>query len=99
MIEAQGHHGRFSFKKREGWSLGITNRWASKAGGGALQRPGAERGQAETQRLQGKGQRELRGVGEKRRSHVAHLTGPESKWQGMPWTLSKWAVCRVNRDF
>ena len=96
MIEARGHHGRFSFKKTEGRSLGITNVWA---GGGALQRPGAERGQAETQRLQGNGRRELRGAGEKRRSHVAHLTGPESEWQGMPWTLSKWAVCRVNRDF
>ena len=36
---------------------------------------------------------------EKRRSRVTHLTGPESEWQGMPWTLREWAVCEVNRDF
>ena len=64
-----------------------------------LSRDLAQRGQTETQRLQGKGQRELRGAGEKRCSHVTHLTGPESEWQGMSWTLREWAVCRMNRDF
>ena len=76
MIEAQGHHGRLSFKSTERRSLGISNRWARKAGGGALQGPGTEGADRDSEAAGERAARTQRGRGEEMFTrHTSHRPG------------------------